>query len=88
MPVKSTSIQLRIECTNKDIVPIIVESLEPENKLLNKHTQIKTEIIENSIIIKIETSAKLSSLRYTIDDIIHTITIIEEVYKTHDMKLS
>ena len=82
MSVKSTSILLRFECTNKDVASIIVESLEPENKLLNKQTQIETEIVENSIIIKIETSAKLSSIRHTIDDIIHTISTIEEVYKT------
>ncbi|MHA2358159.1 MAG: KEOPS complex subunit Pcc1 [Candidatus Heimdallarchaeaceae archaeon] len=82
MPVKSTKIQLRIECTNKEVASIIVESLEPENKQLDEHTQIKTKILENCIIIELETSAKLSSLRHTIDDIIHTISTIEEVYKT------
>ena len=79
----SSTIQTKIEirCSNEEIAKIIAKSLEPENKELTK-TQIKTKTEAKSVIINIESESSVSSLRYTIDDIIHTISVIENVYNT------
>lgn len=76
---KST-IQLDINCTSDEIANIILKSLEPENKFLEGDTQITSTVTGNILSIKIESVSKLSSLRYTIDDILHTITVIESTY--------
>ena len=82
MEIFSKRIKLVIECSSDELARIIAETLEPENKLLDEQTEIKTIIDSNSIKIEIQSSASLSSLRYTVDDIIHTIATIEGVYKS------
>jgi tRNA threonylcarbamoyladenosine modification (KEOPS) complex Pcc1 subunit len=78
----SKNIKLVIECQDSELARIIKETLEPENKLLEEKTEINIIIESNNAIIEIQSSASISSLRYTIDDIVHTIATIEEVYKS------
>lgn len=77
----SNAIQVKImvTCSNEDIAKIITRSLEPENKELTK-TDITTETEVETVIINIKSESTISSLRHTIDDIIHTISVIEQVY--------
>jgi tRNA threonylcarbamoyladenosine modification (KEOPS) complex Pcc1 subunit len=75
-------IRFVVECFDSKLAKIIKETLEPENKLLGNKTKIKTIIEDKKIIIEIQSSASISSIRHTIDDIIHTIATIEGVYKS------
>ncbi len=79
----SSNIQAKIviTCTNENISRIIEKSLEPENKELTK-TDIETKTEAETVIIDIKSKSSISSLRHTIDDIIHTIAVIERVYNT------
>ena len=79
----SSTIQTKIviTCSSEKIAEIIAKGLEPENRDLTK-TEIKTETNAENVIINIESKSGVSSLRHTIDDIIHTISLIEKVYNT------
>jgi tRNA threonylcarbamoyladenosine modification (KEOPS) complex Pcc1 subunit len=70
-----------ITCSNEKIAEVIAKGLEPENKELTK-TDIETKTEAENVIISIESKSSISSLRHTIDDIIHTISLIEKVYNT------
>ena len=78
----SKKIRLVIECSNNELAEIIKKTLEPENKLLGEKTEIETVVKSNCVVIEILSTASLSSLRYTIDDIVHTVATIEGVYKS------
>ena len=78
----SKNIKFVIECLDNDLARIIKETLEPENRQLGEKTSIKTITDNNSVIIEIQSSASISSLRHTIDDIVHTVATIEGVYKS------
>ena len=77
-----SNFKMTIECKNAGIAEIIAKSLEPENKQLDENTSIIMLIEENELIIELESSSSLSTLRNTIDDIISTISTIESVYKS------
>jgi len=81
----SSTIQTKIiiRCSNENIAKIIAKGLEPENKELTK-TEIRTKTEAETVIINIESESSISSLRYTIDDIIHSISVIENVYNSVD----
>ena len=78
---KQSYFQLNIECKNKELAEIIAKSLEPENSLLKDNTKITIQIVQNTLSIQIESTASISSLRYTVDDILHTISLIENTYE-------
>ncbi|MHA2307770.1 MAG: KEOPS complex subunit Pcc1 [Candidatus Heimdallarchaeaceae archaeon] len=82
MTLLSKKIKFVIECLDNELARIIKETLEPENKLLGEKTKIKTVTDNKNVIIEIQSSASISSLRHTIDDIVHTVATIEGVYKS------
>ena len=77
----SIKTKILITCSSEKIAEVIAKGLEPENKELTK-TDIETITEAENIIINIESKSSISSLRNTIDDIIHTISLIEKVYNT------
>lgn len=77
---ESTQVQITISCLNPELAEIIVKGLEPENDLLDDDTKIVMMRDGKSVKIKIESIAGISSLRYTLDDILNTISTIEKVY--------
>jgi tRNA threonylcarbamoyladenosine modification (KEOPS) complex Pcc1 subunit len=82
MSILSKKVRLVIDCSNNELANIIKKTLEPENRILGEKTEIETVVDRNRVIIKIQSTASLSSLRYTIDDIVHTVATIEGVYKS------
>ncbi|MHA1202203.1 MAG: KEOPS complex subunit Pcc1 [Candidatus Heimdallarchaeaceae archaeon] len=77
---ESTQVQITISCLNPELAEIIVKGLEPENALLDDDTKIVMMRDGKSVKIEIESIAGVSSLRYTLDDILNTISTIEKVY--------
>jgi len=75
-------IKVTFECSNNKLAEIIHKGLEPENKLSTDETKITSTIKENEIILIIESTSPVSSIRRTIDDVLHTVTLIENTYKT------
>ncbi len=76
----STQVQITIGCINPELAEIIVKGLEPENSLLDDDTKIIMKRDGKNVEISIESSAKISSIRYTLDDILNTISTIEKVF--------
>ena len=75
-----TQVQITISCINPELAEIIVKGLEPENSLLNDNTKIIMKRDGRKVEISIESIAELSSIRYTLDDILNTISTIEKVF--------
>ena len=80
MKTNSTDIQICVNCFNPELAEIIVKGLEPENSLLDEKTKIVMNREGKKIEINIESVSGISSLRYTVDDILNTISTIEKVY--------
>ena len=76
----STQVQITISCINPELAEIIVKGLEPENSLLNDNTKIVMKRDGRNVEISIESLAEISSIRYTLDDILNTISTIEKVF--------
>ena len=76
----STQVQITIGCINPELAEIIVKGLEPENSLLDDDTKIIMKRDGKNVEISIESSAEISSIRYTLDDILNTISTIEKVF--------
>ena len=76
----STKIQITISCINPELAEIIIKGLEPENSLLDDDTKIVMKRDGRNVEISIESIAEVSSLRYTVDDILNTISTIEKVF--------
>ncbi len=81
MSTSNIQAKIMITCSNEKISKIITKSLEPENKELTK-TDIETKTEAETVIINIKSKSSISSFRHTVDDIIHTIAVIEKVYNT------
>ncbi|MHA1481951.1 MAG: KEOPS complex subunit Pcc1 [Candidatus Heimdallarchaeaceae archaeon] len=75
-----TQVQITISCINPELAEIIVKGLEPENSLLNDNTKIVMKRDGRNVEISIESLAEISSIRYTLDDILNTISTIEKVF--------
>ena len=75
-----TQVQITISCISPELAEIIVKGLEPENSLLNDNTKIIMKRDGRKVEISIESIAELSSIRYTLDDILNTISTIEKVF--------
>lgn len=75
-----TQIQITISCINPKLAEIIVKGLEPENSLLDDKTKIVMSRDGRNVEISIESIAEISSIRYTLDDILNTISTIEKVF--------
>jgi len=78
----TTQIKLIFQCSTEKLAEIIVKTLEPENKLIDDSTEINMTQEGKEINIEINSSASIPSLRYTIDDILHTLSTIEKVHET------
>ena len=78
----TTQIKLTFQCSTEKLAEIIVRTLEPENKLIDDPTEINMTQEGKEINIEINSSASIPSLRYTIDDILHTLSTIEKVHET------
>lgn len=76
----STQVQITINCINPELAEIIVKGLEPENSLLDDNTKIVMKRDGKNVEIRMESIAELSSIRYTLDDILNTISTIEKVF--------
>ena len=81
-----TQIKLSFQCSTEKLAGIIVKTLEPENRLIDEGTEISMIQEGKRINIEINSSASISSLRYTIDDILHTLSTIEKVHDTIENK--
>ncbi|UJG39687.1 MAG: hypothetical protein K9W45_07400 [Candidatus Heimdallarchaeum aukensis] len=77
--VNKTKTKITIICKDSQTAKIIKECLEPENDILGNRTQITSILRENNLEITINSTASISSLRNTIDDIFHTIRLTESV---------
>ncbi len=77
---ESTQVQITISCINPELAEIIVKGLEPENTLLDDDTKIMMKRDGKNVKIRIESIAEISSIRYTLDDILNTISTIEKVF--------
>ena len=88
MSSQTNQISLTFYCSTENLASIIVKTLEPENKLSNERTKINMVQEGTRINIEIKSSASISSLRYTIDDILHTLATIEKVHETIEKKKS
>ena len=82
----STQIKLAFQCSSEKLAGIIIKTLEPENRLVDDKTKIHMIQEDQQIIIEINSSASISSVRYTIDDILHTLSTIEKVHETIENK--
>ena len=82
----TTQIKLTFQCSTEKLAAIIVRTLAPENKLIGDSTEINMTQEGQEINIEINSSASISSLRYTIDDILHTLSTIEKVHETIERK--
>lgn len=76
----STQVQITISCINLELAEIIIKGLEPENSLLDDDTKIVMKRDGRNVEISIESIAEISSIRYTLDDILNTISTIEKVF--------
>lgn len=65
--------KIRLDYKNHEDAQVTFEALEPDNKGF-----IDGEIIDNSIIFKLE-GESIASVRRTIDDLILSETIIEKI---------
>ncbi len=81
MTLFSTQISVTVECASEELASIIVKSLEPENKMMEEPTEIRTIHEGKKVKISIASSMGISSLRYTLDDILYTISVIEKIYQ-------
>ncbi|MBY9000926.1 MAG: hypothetical protein KGD64_08440 [Candidatus Heimdallarchaeota archaeon] len=77
---ESTKTQFTIDCISEKLAEIIIKGLEPENSLLDENTQISMRREGKTVEISIESYADISSIRYTLDDILHTVSTIEKVF--------
>ncbi|MHA1345677.1 MAG: KEOPS complex subunit Pcc1 [Candidatus Heimdallarchaeaceae archaeon] len=75
-----TKVQITIGCINPELAEIMVKGLEPENSLLVDDTKIVMKRDGRNVEIIIESISELSSIRYTLDDILNTISTIEKVF--------
>ncbi len=76
----STKVQITINCISSELAGIIIKGLEPENSLLDDNTKIGMKRDGRSVEISVESTANVSSIRYTLDDILNTISTIEKVF--------
>lgn len=88
MTLFSTQIAVTVECASEELASIIVKSLEPENKMMEEPTEIRTIHEGKKVKISIASSMGISSLRYTLDDILYTISVIEKIYQATKNKWS
>ena len=86
MDSQTNQISLTFHCSTENLASIILKTLEPENKLSDERTKINMIQEGTKINIEIESSASISSLRYTIDDILHTLSTIENIHETVEKK--
>ena len=77
-----SSFKMVIECKNSELAQIISKSLEPENKQVDKNTTISMQVENHKLMLQLESSSSVSTIRNTIDDIISTISTVESVYKS------
>ncbi len=82
----TTQVKLTFQCSSEKLASIIIKTLEPENKLIEDQTEISMEQEGKKINIEINSTAGIPSLRYTIDDILHTLSTIENVHETIESK--
>ena len=80
LKLNSTQVQITISCIKQELAEIIVKGLEPENSLLDDDTKIVMNRDGRDVEISIESIAEISSIRYTLDDILNTISTIEKVF--------
>ena len=80
LKLNSTQVQITISCIKPELAEIIVKGLEPENSLLDDDTKIVMNRDGRDVEISIESIAEISSIRYTLDDILNTISTIEKVF--------
>jgi len=77
-----SSFKIVIKCKNNEIAQIIAKSLEPENQHVDNNTTINMQVKDCKLIVQLESSSSVSTIRNTIDDIISTINTVESVYKS------
>ncbi|MDH5806497.1 MAG: KEOPS complex subunit Pcc1 [Candidatus Methanomethylicaceae archaeon] len=63
--------------SSKEIAKIIKEAIQPDNKEAPTNTEIKLELFEYSLIIKIDSTADIPSFLRTIDDLLACINAAE-----------
>jgi hypothetical protein len=80
MKLEPTQVQITINCINPKLAEIILKGLEPENALLDDDTKIIMKRDGKNVKIRIESIAEISSIRYTLDDILNTVSTIEKVF--------
>lgn len=80
MKLDSTKVQITINCISSELAGIIIKGLEPENSLLDDNTKIVMKRDGRNVEINVESTANVSSIRYTLDDILNTISTIEKVF--------
>ncbi len=78
--------QLVLECLTQESVKILKQCLEPENKELDGRTIITMNENGNHLIIDIKSSASLPSFRFTVDDIMHHLSLLNSVVDVVDDK--
>ena len=78
MKLDSTKVQITINCISSELAGIIIKGLEPENSLLDDNTKIVMKRDGRNVEINVESTANVSSIRYTLDDILNTISTIEK----------
>lgn len=77
--ISKSEMTIVITCQSMENARILMECLEPENRLLDDRTNILARVENKKLIIKLESTSSISSLRTTVDDIFHTIRLSESV---------
>ncbi len=77
----NSKVSLIIYSKNRQLLQVISKCLEPENSLLNAHTKIFTDLDKDQLTINIFSDTKISTIRNTLDDILHTTHLISSIYK-------
>ncbi|MHA1302666.1 MAG: KEOPS complex subunit Pcc1 [Candidatus Heimdallarchaeaceae archaeon] len=77
--IKRNIVKIEVECQDAEVARIIQQCLEPENTILGEKTVITTSQKANKLLITIDSSASISSIRFTLDDILHTIRLTANI---------
>ena len=82
MPCERTDITITLEFKDSNFAEIVLKALEPENKQIDNKSTIQMKLNEKQLYVTFSSQSSISTVRNTIDDILNTISMSENIYKT------